>query len=170
MSVPDGTEGVLVITTNEELPVTPEVSSFVLDVTVLNESGEEVTKFEEPLQLCFASSFSVDEVCLGFYNSKGEWECEDYCLTNEGSGVCGMTDHLTNFALLLDSSAGSDEKCGSESTDYLIIYLSIAFVGLAVCIVVAAIVVYEARHRWVIAEREASFRSIGKDIASGASY
>lgn len=168
VAVPDSVDGVLVITTNEDLPVTQEVSSIVLDVTILSDSGEEVTKFEEPIELCFASSHAADDVCLGFYNAKGEWECEDYCLTSQGSGVCGKTDHLTNFALLLDSSAGSDEKCGSQSSDFLIIYLSIAFVGLAACIVVAAIVAYEIKHRLAMAEREASFRSIGRGIASAS--
>lgn len=148
MAPPTGS-GVLVVSgESADVVIIPEVSSIVLDITVLDAEGNSVTSFDEPFEICFSSDeHGSGDVCLGFFNSEGEWECEDYCLEDSDDGLCGKSRHLTNFALLLDSEAGSSSRCGSSTQDYLYIYLSVAFVGVALCIVIAAAVFIEIKIR-----------------------
>ena len=149
VAVPPTGPGVLVVSgESEDVVIIPEVSSIVLDITVLDTDGNSVTSFDEPFEICFsAEDVGSDEVCLGFFNADGEWECEDYCLESSDDGLCGKSRHLTNFALLLDSEAGSSARCGSSSQDFLYIYLSVAFVGGAICLVILAVVLIEIKIR-----------------------
>lgn len=149
VAAPPTGPGVLVVSgESEDVVIVPEVSSIVLDITVLDTDGNSVTSFDEPFEICFSSDeHGSGDVCLGFFNSDGKWECEDYCLEESNDGLCGQSRHLTNFALLLDSEAGSESRCGSGSEDYLYIYLSVAFVCAAVFIVIVAAVAIEIKIR-----------------------
>lgn len=149
VSVPPTGPGVLVVSgESDDVVIIPQVSSIVIDITVLDTDGNTVTSFDDPFEICFSSDeHGSGDVCLGFFNSDGEWECEDYCLEDTGDSLCGESRHLTNFALLLDSEAGSSSRCGSSSQDYLYIYLSVASVGAAVCIIILAAVMIEVRIR-----------------------
>lgn len=149
VSVPSTGPGVLVVSgESEDVVIVPEVSSIVFDITVLDNDGNSVTSFDEPFEICFSSDeHGSGDVCLGFFNSDGEWECEDYCLEESDGRLCGESRHLTNFALLLSSEAGSSSKCGSDSQDFLYIYLSVAFVGAALCFVILAAVLIEIKIR-----------------------
>ena len=160
VSLPTDIRGTLVVGSDTTAEVIDDVVSLVLDVTVVGESGELITSFDDPIELCFETDQNEGDVCLGFYNENEEWECEDYCLQSTSDGVCGETDHLTSFALLLDSSAGSSDKCGSASTDYTYVYLSAGFVVFAVIVVVVGLIIAEARIRVKMRVREESFRSI----------
>lgn len=162
VALPTDIRGTLVVESDTEAEVIEEVVSLVLDVTVVGENGELITSFDEPIELCFETDQSEGDVCLGFYNDNEEWECEDYCLESTSEGVCGETRHLTSFALLLDSSAGSADKCGSGSTDYLYVYLSVSFVVAALIVVVIGALIGEYQLRSRLKFRERSLRSIEK--------
>jgi len=132
-----------------------EVVTDVVDVTVVDSNGEVVDKFDgDELEVCFSTAeFDTDDVCLGFFNEDEQWECQDYCLSSTTSDegeelLCGNTDHLTNFALLLDTDAGSSSRCGSSSMDLLYVYLSVAFVCISIFIVSAVVISREAYHRY----------------------
>lgn len=165
VSLPSDISGTLVVSSDTTAEVIDDVVSLVLDVTVVGGSGELITSFDDPIELCFQTNESEGDVCLGFYNDNEEWECEDYCLESTSEGVCGETNHLTSFALLLDSSAGSDDKCGSASTDYMYVYLSVGFVLFAVIVVVIGALIGEYRLRARLKGREQSFRSIERTSA-----
>ena len=56
----------------------------------------------------------------------------------------GKTNHFTNFAILL---GGGDNECG-EDVDYTISYLSIAFISVAIIIVLLSAVIIEIYVRY----------------------
>lgn len=152
---PPGVEGVLVVQGSDpSIEYISQVVSIALDVTIRGTDGKEQTQFSDDIEICISTEgFDSDDVCLGFYNDDNEWECEDYCVdesTNEDGQkqICGGTKHLTNFALLLSSEANSSARCGSSSDNLLYVYLSVAFVGAAICIVVMAVVLIEVRLRY----------------------
>ena len=124
-----------------------DVVSNVLDIQFFID-GQPVTSFEDGIEICFPAR-DDDDACLGFYNSSGDWECEDYCLDvdDENNSACGVTHHLTNFALLLDGDANSESKCGSVDNDYVILYISAAMGGCCCLFVGISVVVIEIKIR-----------------------
>jgi len=89
-------------------------------------------------------------MCLGFINENNEWECVDECIElNEDGQYCGETDHFTSFAMLLNTSNdGNSNECGSSNNGVTwITYLSIASVGLALLIILIALLVGEILFR-----------------------
>lgn len=46
-----------------------------------------------------------------------EWKCQDFCLFTTDDGLfCGETDHVTNFAILLNGAgAGSASRCRART-------------------------------------------------------
>jgi hypothetical protein len=80
------------------------------------EIGPSGASFSERATVCLAASADPGGACLGFYDEgRGKWTCEDECLQEKGDHLCGTTDHLTNFALLLGSSSGG-ARCGDETS------------------------------------------------------
>ena len=124
--------------------------------------GNEQHQLDSSVYLCLTSADldgrDPDDLCLGFFNTETrKWECEDCSLdeTNSSSGrplLCGssgkyilnkshshaLVDHLTNFALLLKGKDAA-KKCDS-STDFVIVWLSIASL-VAACVVVIVVVI-----------------------------
>lgn len=129
--------------------------TLVLDVVVTGPDGD-VTEFGmEPVRLCFRGVDTVNDRCLGFVNADDQWECEDYCLDTDGQeGICGNSDHLTNFAVLLDSRGGSNSRCGSSSQDWRLVWASAALVCVAMLVVLAAVLVIEIRLRFNVSVDE----------------
>lgn len=84
-----------------------------------------------------------------FDESSGEWKCQDPCLKeSENNTLCGKTDHLTSFAILLDASgSGGSSKCGDDNTFDIYFWLSIAFIIAAIIIFIVISVVYDLRIR-----------------------
>lgn len=165
--LPQDTVGALVISSDTDAVPISAVVSIIVDVTVIGANGELITEFDDPIEICFETDEDEGDVCLGFYNEEGNWECEDFCLEATNDGVCGETDHLTSFALLLDSSAGSGDKCGSESTNYVIAYLSIAFISAAIVAVIVLAVLVEIRLRVKAYMLENEFRTMERGATSG---
>ena len=56
----------------------------------------------------------------------------------------GYTSHFTNFAILL--GGGGEDECGDDS-NYTIAYLSIAFIVVAIGIVLVAAILIEVKVR-----------------------
>ena len=68
---------------------------------------------DSEIELCFevdAKEQKLD-LCLAYLDPDERWECEDKCLKRKGKKLCGKTDHLTNFAILL---LGNGDGCGDE--------------------------------------------------------
>merc|ERR1711974_237002 len=109
-------------------------------------------------EICFVSQ-KEKGACLSFFNTKNrKWECEDKCLENVGSQVCGKTDHLTSFSLLL-AGGSVGESCSSNS-DYLFAWLSAAFVLFAIILVLLAVLANEVAVQRNIYTKKKAFAKI----------
>jgi len=171
ITVPDGVDGVVVVTKNDGADSINDLSSIVLDISIFDANGERITDFEDDLQICFRNNGDDNDVCLGFFNEDGNWECEDFCLEPPpaGSLLCGETDHLTNFALLLSTDANSDARCGSsDSADLIFLYLTIGFVTAAICFMCIGFIIIEYRVRRKAAKKEAAIRRVTDHVMSNA--
>jgi hypothetical protein len=136
-----------------------EIGGTILDITLADVDGNSVTELDAPLVICFArpnktSPFKNRDVCLSYYDTrKAKWVCEDECLSYTGKDdqLCGETDHLTNFALLLTGAAGGNgngDPCSSFSQDNTLAWVSLGLVAGAILIVALSVIVVEVRTRW----------------------
>ena len=115
----------------------------------MDSAGNPITQLESPLTICLPrpnNTKKSEKVCLSFFDEKkGEWRCQDECLSTDGKEdlICGTTDHLTNFALLLSGRSGKDDPCASGNENFVIAWLSLSFVGGAIVVVILSGVVIE---------------------------
>ena len=139
------------------------VASIVLNITLSDRKGNSITQLTTPLTICLALSRPEKKgkrVCLGYYNEyQRKWRCEDECLTSvvtkdtkasRGTKseilLCGETNHLTNFALLL---TGSDREYPCQSSQgKSLAWISLGMVGGAVVAFVCSVLVIEVHFRW----------------------
>merc|ERR1712137_250526 len=77
---------------------------------------------------------------------------QDRCLEEENGQLCGETDHLTSFALLLGAGTGSDD-CGSGAMDYTLFWISVALLITACLLVFISMIVVEVRIRVIRQKR-----------------
>lgn len=75
-----------------------------------------VTPFKagDGLELCFdvKAGTPVQGTCLAFFDeTTSKWACQDPCLEKKNDQLCGQTDHLTSFAVLL-TGGHDDARCG----------------------------------------------------------
>ena len=77
----------------------------------------------------------------------------------------GKTDHFTNFAILLGANVGADCE---DDTNYIISWLSLAFIIVAILIIVLAVAIIEYKTRQTIKKREKQMKT-GKKKTSQAS-
>lgn len=75
--------------------------------------------------------------------------------------LCGETDHLTSFALLLKGDGSGFGDC-DDNEDYLIAWLSLAFVAFALVIFFIFVIVFESRMAYRNYRRERLLSSISK--------
>ena len=66
-----------------------------------------------------------------------------------------MTDHLTSFALLLDST-------GSSSEDLVFFWLSAALIGASIICILVSIVIIEIRYKRLTHKREQTLEMISR--------
>ena len=138
--------------------------SAILNITLTGSRGDFITQLETPLTICLTLLNNTKRdasVCLSFYEKKSaRWQCVDECLTSnsrkgdkdwtkEGTLLCGQTDHLTNFALLLQGSEEQQQQgpCHSPSSDVLA-WLSLGMVAGAILVILFSVVAIEFRFRW----------------------
>ena len=138
------------VTLNVSLGVQPgnQLASAVLDITLIDSQGSFISQLNAPLIICLPKPLNVkkgESVCLSYYNEKkGEWLCEDECITSQNDLFCGETDHLTNFALLLSGGKPDEgDPCHPQSQNRTMAWLSLGFVAGAVLIVALSVVVIE---------------------------
>ena len=134
----------------------PGLVSSILNITLSDGQGNAITQLDSPLTICLAypnSTKKDQKVCLGYYDeNRNKWKCEDECLTVPKSGMnrenllCGQTDHLTSFALLL---FGKDEEypCKSDP-DKTLAWISLGMVAGAIVVVALSVVFVEVYFRW----------------------
>ena len=137
--------------------------STILNITLQDGEGNSLTQLDSSLTICLAllnETKKGKKVCLSYYNErKNKWICEDECLTTvafKGSNVfngtkgehilCGQTDHLTNFALLL-TGTDTEDPCQSGRHNTLA-WISLGMVGGAVLLVSFSVLVVELHFRW----------------------
>ena len=116
---------------------TPSIVSTIINVSLVDGAGNSIDQLESPLTICF-SRLNISrsgEVCLGYFDERRtKWICQDKCLQRSTSkaGVellCGDTDRLANFALLLSGSKTSKaSECQSGGTDLTLPWASFGFV------------------------------------------
>ena len=127
-----------------------KLGNTIVDIIILDQFGNQVTKFSDPLTICLESSDSNEDECLGYYDTeKKEWICEDDCPEKDGGLVCGKTDHLTSFALLLQGGGNNGGKCDSSEDDYVFAWLSMALLIFAILIIVICVLLNEVRFRLI---------------------
>merc|ERR1712232_16117 len=97
-----------------------------------------VTELDPPLTICVQQQSVISDVlCLSFYNERTkEWECQDYQLQyhSDEALVCGVTDHLTEFALLLGAGGA-----GSSTQQFVLAWVSLGLVCGGVLVVAAGV-------------------------------
>jgi len=130
----------------------------VAEITLQDASGQEITSFDQPLTICLApEQATTDGACLSYYDeSTGEWVCQDKCLKEENGLLCGETDHLTSFALLLSGGAGNE----CEERNYIYSWLTLGFVCATLLIVLLAVLAIELHIRLRRVHRRRRIRSI----------
>lgn len=143
--------------------VNADIGNSILDITFFNIFNSEVHIFPGDLEICFYEKTKIDnEICLSYENYFSTWKCEDYDIDErefaDGYYYCGLTPHATNFALLL----GGNDNSGTE--EYIIAWLSLAFVGLAIILVVVAVFAYEGVFRVKKHKAHSSMKSMQKRI------
>lgn len=97
-------------------------------ITPVFEIGPSGKTFDEPMSVCLqhaeAGDVDLNNHCLGFLDEgqdPPEWKCEDSCLEDVGDNwLCGKTDHLTNFAILLGGEGGSSCDEDDEGSSYVL--------------------------------------------------
>lgn len=97
---------------------------------------------------------------MGFYNSKGNWECVDECVYSKNGQICGDTDHFTSFAILLGANT---DTCDSN---LVISYLSLAVICTCGIIVLISFAIIEIRMRIITFKRNSEFRVLADSIDS----
>ena len=130
------------------------LGSIILNITLVDSQGNLITILDSPLTICLPrlnTTKKEDNVCLGYLDeANGEWKCEDTCPENKKNRfVCGQTDHLTNFALLLLGNLENGNPCESQARNSTISWISLGLVAAAVVYVaigVLCIEVYYRRH------------------------
>jgi hypothetical protein len=130
----------------------------ILDITLEDAEDNAITQLDAPLVLCFnrpnrTIATKDREACLSYFDvQKEKWVCEDECLsyTSKEEQLCGASDHLTNFALLLTGAAGGNanaDPCSSSSLDNTLAWVSLGMVAGAILIVCLCVIVIEVRTR-----------------------
>ena len=130
----------------------------ILDIHLVDSVGEFITQLDAPLIICLNRPdrpVKNKNACLSFYDeATKKWKCEDECLhfRDQNDQLCGETDHLTNFALLLAGASGknsaNNNPCSSSSLDNTLAWVSLGMVAGAILIVALSVVVIEVRARW----------------------
>ena len=120
--------------------------SSVIDITLRGPDGAE-RQPDKAVEICFELATSEeDDACLAYWDTRlTGWKCEDKCMQRKGKFTCGDTDHFTNFAILLAGLGG--DACSDDDENSVIIWLSCAFIILAISIVLLSILVIEIRVR-----------------------
>ena len=148
--------------------------SAILNITLLDSQGHSITQLDSPLIICFPlpDNAQIDpwRVCLSYYNEpKDKWICEDKCLTTAASNasksgpkggnlLCGQTDHLTNFALLL---IGPEEEDPCQSgKDNTLTWISVGFAGGAILAVAFSVFLLEIYFRWKVYDMEKQLEKV----------
>ena len=121
-----------------------------------------ISQLLSPLTICLALSNDTkknEKVCLSYYDpSSDKWKCEDKCLTTVNSKgadhvdwqnlLCGETDHLTSFALLLLGKEEEDQDLCQTSRSDTLAWISMGMVAGAILAVALGVMVIEAHIRW----------------------
>jgi len=136
---PGGTVSVAFVS---DIPDERDLGNIIVDIRIQDSFGLPVTELSEDVTICLEHEGNVDDsTCLGFFNVKtNEWECQDSCLEQQGNRLCGRTDHLTSFALLLEGNGG--QSC-SSSEDFLYTWLSCGAVVVALIVIITAVALNE---------------------------
>eukprot|EP01095_Lingulamoeba_sp_RSL-Kostka_P001483 TRINITY_DN1205_c1_g1_i8.p1 TRINITY_DN1205_c1_g1~~TRINITY_DN1205_c1_g1_i8.p1 ORF type:complete len:360 (+),score=137.03 TRINITY_DN1205_c1_g1_i8:1404-2483(+) len=131
---------------------TDDVGSTVIDITLIDGNGFIQTSLDTDIELCLSTNENeeIEDLCLGYLDESinpPEWTCEDQCLEKDGDFVCGTSDHLTSFAVLLDSGSGSG-GCGNNEDNKLYIYLSVAAIVIALLCIIFVVVSFDIKKRY----------------------
>ena len=130
--------------------------SSILEITLVDNEGTFVTQLDSPLTICLAlanETKKTERICLSYYDEqRGKWRCEDNCLvtnrTREDNLLCGQTDHLTNFALLLSAKGSQADPCQSNQADTTLSWLSFGLILGSILLVSLCGLVIELQIRY----------------------
>lgn len=131
-------------------------NSFVFSTIVNVDLQDRNLVLDDTVEICFipnSSEYDKDSLCLGYLDesvSPPEWICADKCLDSSDDYLCGKTDHFTNFALLLTGLTSNNKAgdCESPKEDYVLAWISLAFICAAIVIVALSVVVVEYRYSY----------------------
>jgi hypothetical protein len=105
---------------------------------------------------------------LSYYDTiTGSWLCQgDTYLSGTGE-VCGMTDHVTNFAVLLTGNTGKNNK-NDNGIDSVTGWLSLSFGIAAIVIVIISVALNEMYRFHKSRKADAEFRKITSLISESS--
>jgi len=115
----------------------------IFDIILKDDFGNSITNINSDVEICMNdNTIDDDDVCLSYFNeATHQWECQDKCLKQKGNEYCGTTNHFTSFALLLGANTNND-PCNSEDESYVIAWVSVALILVAIaCFVIATIII-----------------------------
>ena len=143
-----------------------QLGGLILDITLLDRNGNLVTKLDDPLSICLPRppELARKDICLGFYDERqSRWKCEDPCLTNKDSKslLCGQTDHLTNFALLLTGNLKGGDPC-NPAVEKTLSWISVGFVAGAIILVILSGIAVEIWVRVRILKENRELQQLGE--------
>lgn len=119
LSVPPGAlpfDATATIKTFDTSEVDAPRTSEIVEITLHDADGDEISQLDGPATLCLkADTSKAGDSCLGFYDEeKKTWGCQDECLKEHDDMLCGDTDHFTSFAILLGGSGGGKGSCDAD--------------------------------------------------------
>jgi len=129
------------------------LGSTIVSVILKDAQGRTISQLDEPLMVCLeADSLSLPsmqnsrDVCLSYLDEEsGEWRCQDRNLVSTVHGMlCGMTPHLTNFALLL----GPEGQGSTPQWDTTLGWISLGLAAGAILLVLLAAFFVEVWYRY----------------------
>lgn len=100
-----------------------DVDSPIVNITLAQEGEDGVSqRLGGHIEICLRP-FEMDrQHCLGYLDESRrppEWRCQDVCLQEKSGLMCGRTDHLTAFALLLTLELPHGRSPCSAFTGYV---------------------------------------------------
>ena len=150
---------VLIINTLLPIYYDEQIKSSILDFTLLDSSGNSITTFKEPVELCFDVEQDVldsnkkkdkckdtkdDKPCLSFLNEGQLWECiDDNLKQNEQNFLCGKTNHFSSFAVLLNGGGSKNNNNCDDEDNYFtksVLWDSLTIVFVVVFIICLCII------------------------------
>lgn len=160
---------------------TTDVSSCCIVLAFQNANRQSPMKvpLDTTITVCLNSPSGTRNRCLGYYDpASHSWTCEDECLQQRNSTLCGRTGHLTVFAILLGGGGGGSygysgvDPCspgeryftGAYWSDSVVVAISAGTI-LALCCCMLLFSLFPCGRRFILGAEAMRIRQV-RELAS----